>query len=277
MFDFYLGAKEDIQRDEAGYLLSVKRMLPRWCNGIPDSEYLALYDLISANLTGKPMNFIETGVGASTIMLYHFAAKTGGRVFSWDTNALKASYLRGVITETLNRYHRANLDDTWTFVGFDSISPHLGLPILQEFKTKIDFTFFDSEHTSQRLLTELKMAIPSLADNAIVAIDDGNYDYVYANTAFINIQRKKLGLATLDEGSLKDNKGPCFWQAVEGSLKENFNTVEHVEDTYKTRFREDLFFAYFKNEKSVIATVGMEKMDNLSHRFDAWRVRSRRQ
>ena len=47
MYDFYFGTRGEIDSDPKKFLLTIKRMLPRWCNSIPDSEYLALYDVIS--------------------------------------------------------------------------------------------------------------------------------------------------------------------------------------------------------------------------------------
>ena len=47
MYDFCLGDKDEIMADEEGYLLSVKRMLPRWLNSIPDSEFIAIHRLLS--------------------------------------------------------------------------------------------------------------------------------------------------------------------------------------------------------------------------------------
>ena len=42
MYDFYFGSKEDIAKDETKFLIAIKRMMPRWVNSLPDSEYLAL-------------------------------------------------------------------------------------------------------------------------------------------------------------------------------------------------------------------------------------------
>ena len=70
MFDFYFGTREEIAQDEKKFLLSVKRMLPRWVNSIPDSEYLAIYDSLESLSTksARPV-IVETGAGASTIVL----------------------------------------------------------------------------------------------------------------------------------------------------------------------------------------------------------------
>ncbi len=45
MFDIYLGTK-DIFIEERKFLLTVKRVLPRWVTSIPDSEYFTIYDYL---------------------------------------------------------------------------------------------------------------------------------------------------------------------------------------------------------------------------------------
>ena len=42
MYDFYFGTRKEIEEDPKNWLLTIKRMLPRWPNGIPDTEYIAL-------------------------------------------------------------------------------------------------------------------------------------------------------------------------------------------------------------------------------------------
>lgn len=51
--------------------------------------------------------------------------------------------------------------------------------------------FFDSEHTLNVLMSEIKAICNVLADTAVIAIDDANYSYVKCNTAYINMVRKK--------------------------------------------------------------------------------------
>ena len=123
MYDFYFGTRDEIDSDPKKFLLTIKRMLPRWCNSIPDSEYLALYDVINGlPLPDKPV-FVETGSGASTIILCYFALKTGGEVFTWDINGSKLAYLRSVLNDTLMRhYEEENLSNHWKYITFDSNS-----------------------------------------------------------------------------------------------------------------------------------------------------------
>ncbi|HOK81104.1 MAG TPA: hypothetical protein PK354_09655, partial [bacterium] len=108
-----------------------------------------------------------------------------------------------------------------------------------------------------------------MADKAIVAIDDGNYNYIRENTAYINMLRKKMDLPEI---SLENNEGEPFWKRVEEILKKNFRKVIHVDDSYKKNFKDDLFWAYFRNDRTAMADMKMEKTENLIHRFDAWYV-----
>ena len=59
MYDFMLGTREEIVADPRRYLLSVKRMLPRWANSLPDSEFHALIDLVAYQDRDRPV-FVET-------------------------------------------------------------------------------------------------------------------------------------------------------------------------------------------------------------------------
>ena len=47
MYDFHFGTKEKIEKNPLEWLIFIKRMLPRWCNSIPDSEFIALHETLS--------------------------------------------------------------------------------------------------------------------------------------------------------------------------------------------------------------------------------------
>lgn len=273
MYDFYFGTREAVQNDEKKFLLSVKRMLPRWCNSIPDSEYLALVDILEENFAKPHPVLVETGTGASTIVLLHHALKYDGVLFSWDFVGPKAAYLRGVIQDTLLNYDRKNIFDYWKSVAFDSLSPHLGLSVLSDLVDQVDCCFLDSEHTLNTVLGELERLNSLLTDGSVVTMDDANYDYRHTNFAYINMQRKKLGLSDL--ASPPDNHTAPFYQEVESYLRNRWERVVHLEDNYKTSYQQDLFFAYHNAERATMNEAGMEKLGNLEHRFDAWRVSGR--
>ena len=46
MYDFHFGSKEEIRDRDEDFLIFIKRLLPRWVNGIPDSECLAIYRIL---------------------------------------------------------------------------------------------------------------------------------------------------------------------------------------------------------------------------------------
>src|SRR5258705_212924 len=146
MYDFYFGTRAEIEKDEKKFLLSVKRMLPRWVNSIPDSEYLAIYDdLESLDRKGKKPVLVETGVGASSIVMIYYAMKYDGTLYSWDFQSEKGAYIRQICTDTLSAVTGKNIFATWKFIAYDSKSPYLGVPALKELVEAVDFGFFDSE------------------------------------------------------------------------------------------------------------------------------------
>ena len=276
MYDFYLGSREEIARDEKRFLLAIKRMMPRWVNSIPDSEYLALASLIDGLGTdsdNKKLTIVETGVGASSLACIFYAMKHNGLALSWDFNTEKGSLIRTVCTETMGKYFGKSVDSYWKLVGYHSLSPHLGLPILGELVDHVDLFFHDSEHVWSTIRAELGEIMPLLRDGGIVALDDANQDYLHTNVAYINTFRKKLGLLPVPR--LEDNLTDQFYVETERLLKKFWGNVEHLPDLYKNNFRTDSYFNYYDAEFDVKASLGTERMENLEHRFDSWRVSAR--
>jgi len=271
MYDFYFGEKGDIDKDPKKFLLAIKRMLPRWCNSIPDSEYLALYDLLfELNLSDGSV-LVETGSGASSIVLCYFALKTKGQLYSWDISGNKLSFLRSVLQDTLGRYFLdVNLAKHWKYVAYSSISEFAGISMLKELGKKVDAAFLDSEHTWEVLSKEVENVSEVFGDRALLAIDDGNYSYIKYNNAYINMIRKKHSLGPIPDDP--KNNGKCFWQAVDGYLKEKFKKVEYLEDNYKKTYQSDIFWSYYKSDRETMSGLAMEKTDDLQHRFDAWKI-----
>jgi predicted O-methyltransferase YrrM len=271
MYDFYFGNDQEIAADEEKYLISIKRMLPKWMNSIPDSEFLALNRLASTIEKDKPV-FVETGLGASTLTLLFNVIKNNGVLYSWDTNSEKASQIRIACSETICQYFKCNIGDHWKVISSFSTSPYAGLSILSELDLKVDLFFHDSEHVLDVILGELEAVHSRLSEGALVCMDDANYDFKHTNTAFLNIIRKKLSPKLPPIGELDNNKSSVFYVEVENFLKEKFSKVEKLKDTYKDEYADDLFFKYFNNELQIKSSLKMEKLDQLEHRFDAWRV-----
>ena len=144
MYDFYFTDMKNIKKNPEKFLIFVKRLLPRWANGIPDSECIAIFKLLE-DLRKKKKNklvLIETGSGASSIAMFLHCALRGGECFL-DTNASKGSFLKSVINESICKVLKCDLNKIWTFISYDSTDKNAGLEILKELKVKADFGFFD--------------------------------------------------------------------------------------------------------------------------------------
>lgn len=273
MYDFYFGSKEEIFKNEKDYLLTVKRMMPRWCNSIPDSEFLAIYDDLSSSEICNPNSngvIVETGSGASTIVLSYFAFKYKKKIYTWDLNQNKLSYLRSIICDTHQRLFQTILHEHWIYIGYLSTSKDLGIPILGELNKKIDFGFFDSEHTAEVLRPEIELSLEHANNKAIFAFDDASYNYKYKNVSYVNVFRKKMGLPFIETTS--DNIGDPFYILAEGTIKKKFPQATKISDSYKKSFKDDLFWKYFSNDRNIMGSLGMEKLDELEHRYDSYRI-----
>jgi cephalosporin hydroxylase len=271
MYDFYYGTKEEILNNEEEYLLFLKRLLPRWVNGIPDSEYIALFNVLkNLNSNETPPNLVETGSGASSLVMFYYAATRGGHLYSWDTNGSKSSFLRNIVNDTICKSFELPLHKFWSNINFMSTNPYMGLGVLKELNVKVDFCMLDSYHTLNNVIGELELLSPSFNSTAYVALDDANYTNKYENFSYINMFRKKLGLSTVQEP--EDNKCEQYHIEAEKFLQNDFH-ISRVSDTYKDNYKDDIFFPYYSADKKVMNTVGMEKLDNLEHRFDAFEIK----
>src|SRR6267142_255174 len=154
MYDFNFGTPEKIREKPEEFLVFVKRLLPRWANGIPDSECIAIFRTLS-ELRNKEAVLIETGSGASSIALFLHCALYGGKMYSWDTNASKGSFLRSVVSDAIGRVLEVDVHKIWKFIGFDSTDQNIGISVLRELNHKADFGFFDSWHTLEHLMKEV--------------------------------------------------------------------------------------------------------------------------
>jgi hypothetical protein len=278
MYDFYFGTEEQIQKNEEKFLLSIKRMMPRWVNSLPDSEFLALAEIVNEqgkNLkSGGKLVTVETGAGASTLVFAFYAMKYNGIAYSWDYNSEKGSLIRTICNETMCNYFKKHINDYWKLIGHDSLSPYLGLPILHNLVNHVDVFFHDSEHTWKTVKAEIETVNPLLIDGSVVAIDDANQDFLHTNMAYINTYRKKLGLDAIAEVS--NNNSGAFYINAQELLSSNWENVEHIQDLYKKSYMNDPYFAYYDSEFEIKSSLGTERLNNLEHRFDSWRVANRK-
>ena len=141
---------------------------------------------------------------------------------------------------------------------------------MSELGTKADFGFFDSWHTLDHLMKEIKLFEGVVSDDFIIALDDAYYRKKYDNYSYINMLRKKVGLGIIDEP--EDNLCNPFYVEVEEYLKKRHSIVEKIDDTYKKDYKDDVFFKYYEGDRNFMNTMGLEEKEKLDHRFDAWRI-----
>ncbi|MDD9904940.1 MAG: class I SAM-dependent methyltransferase [Rhodospirillaceae bacterium] len=273
MYDFMLGTREEIVADPRRYLLSVKRMLPRWANSLPDSEFHALIDLVAYQDRDRPV-FVETGVGASTLLFLHYAMARGGHVYSWDLNGSKASFIRSVAAETLEPHHGRPISDHWTFVSAMSLAPHTGLAAVCQLTDRIDMSMHDSDHTWDTITGEIDSLLPSLADGAIVCVDDANQIYVHTYEPIVNMTRKKAGLPPIEP--LADNRDEPHYKRLPSFFEKRFERVEYPKHSFAQRLQEDPFYAWYSADREGMGKLGMERLEDLEGRFVAVQLSGRR-
>ncbi|MBI1870509.1 MAG: class I SAM-dependent methyltransferase [Chlamydiae bacterium] len=277
MYDYYMGTLEKIIENEAEYLISIKRLLPKWLNGIPDCEFLALFKITETlaeetKLKGRKLVIAETGVGASTIVFIYSALKHGGHVYTWDLNPEKASQIRGVCVETLGQMFHKEMSSSWHLIPYDSVSNELGLPILKGMVDHIDCFFHDGDHVWNTIIKELNAVDFLLGDGSVVAIDDAQYDFIHTNEFIVNVLRRKMGLSDV---KFEDNRGTPFYRAAEEYLEKHWKKLENLASSYRHSYRDDLFFKYYDADMGTRRSLGSDRFANQEHRFEAWRVSGR--
>ncbi len=279
MYDFYFGTRQEVLADEPRFLLSIKRMLPKWMNSIPDWEFMALcrlLQLLARSRRGRPLVLAEAGAGASSLALAYFAMKSGGRAYSWDLNGEKGSQLRSVMTETFGALFSASINCHWRLVAFSSVSPHLGLSILGELEQGVDFYMHDSHHVLRTVLEEFRMVNPFLRERAVVALDDAHYDYVHTDEAYVNIMRKKLGLLPITP--IAGNRRKPFHTEVRGLLDRRWRQVEPLDGFYRGTAAAEPMLNGFDTDTRVRGNGAAKpaRARDLTRRLHAWRLRGKR-
>jgi hypothetical protein len=101
-------------------------------------------------------------------------------------------------------------------------------------------------------------------------LDDANYNYKYRNIAYINVFRKKMGLAAV--ACPPDNITDNFYVLAERSIKQAYPKSSKIADTYKSDYKSDIFWEYFSNDRTIMNNLDMEKMKELEHRYDSFKV-----
>ena len=268
MYDFYFLGQEHLRQDISEYLIFVKRTLPRWVNSIPDNEFLEVYQQACETLQPGDV-VVETGCGASSLALVAAAIQTGGEVFSWDLNGSKLELMGNVAFQTIGRAMGADINKYWHPITYSSTGSYLGIEIIQEKKRSVGLAFLDSYHTLEHVIEEIRLVSDSLRPGAAVIIDDAYYTNKSLNYSYLNLMRKKLGMAEIPEP--EENISQPYWYHVEAFLKKKFETVTSL-DAVQRADLDDVFFRYYAQDRMAINEFGMEDESQLQDRFKMWTV-----
>ena len=91
MYDYNFRVGKSPKKNPEKFLIFIKRLLPRWANGISDSECVAIFKILKSlkQKKKKRLVLLETGCGASTLAMFLYCALYGGTMYSWDINGSK--------------------------------------------------------------------------------------------------------------------------------------------------------------------------------------------
>ena len=273
MYDFNFTDKKIIKKNPEKFLIFIKRLLPRWINGIPDSECIAIFKLLKnfKKKNKKKLVLLETGCGASTIAMYIYCALYGGKMYSWDTNSSKGSFLTTVIVQAVDRILGSSVHKIWTFISYNSTDCNVGLVVLKELKIKADFCFFDSLHTLSHLIKEIKFFEKVASRKFLIALDDAYYKKKYKNYSYLNMIRKKINLKRVIEP--KRNVCLPFYLEVKKYLKsKKYSKVVLVNNFYKKNYKNDIFFSYYASDIIFQNKIKMQEANKIKNRFEVFSV-----
>lgn len=264
MYNYIYGTKKQILENPINFLIFVKRLLPKYVNSLPDTAVVSFYEILKNN--NKNSNgIVETGVGASTVILFFFSYYFKKKLYTFDFNPDKISLIRKVIIESICLPLNININKYWQPIASDSLDKYTGIRCLKEFKKKVNFGFFDSAHSLNHLIKEIDVFCEISTKNFIIGIDDGekkdnrefHYDYV-------NMIRNKIGLKNIKNPTF--NKCNFFYKEIETYLKKSFKKTEKIKTFFEKNFKNDLYFNYFGNDISYVGIEDKKKIDNFKYK-----------
>ena len=263
MFDYIYGNKRDILKNPEKFIIFVKRLLPKYANSLLDSAAISIFREIK-KLKGANNLIIETGVGASTIVLFVASYIYKKKLFTFDINPDKISLIRQVINDAICRPLKANIFDYWTYVPSNSLDKYTGIPALKEFKKKPQFAFLDSYHSLEHLKKEVIEFTKIASKEFILGIDDGNHENSRSfSLGYTNMIRYKMGLKKISNP--KQNISPPFFHEVNNILKKNFKSVKKLETFFQKNYQNDLWFNYFGADIVYDALIDKKGVDDFKY------------
>ena len=238
-YSFIINPKKFSKKD---LLLNIKKILPKYLNGIPDRVALSILKTIEK--TNSKHNILETGTGASTIAMFLGVILKKKKLFTFDTNQAKLDTIKQIMNSIICEPLNIDINDYWVPILSNSTNPYIGIKSLKSIKKKFDFCFLDSEHTLINLNDELDLFFDLTPDKFYIGIDDGHMRYKWVNIDYVNLIRSR---AKLKKISISDNICQKFSTEVFKKLKKKFKKVKIVETVKKYHSKKDLYYEYYQN------------------------------
>ena len=272
MYDYTFEESQNPKKNPEEFLISVKRLLPRWANGIADSECIAIFRILKLlkHKKKKKLILLETGCGASTLALFLHCALYGGTMYSWDINGSRGSFVKSVISESVGKVLGVDVNKIWNFIACNSLDPNAGVRVIKELNKKADFGFFDSWHTLNHVMLELKAFEIVASSKFVVAFDDAYYTKKHTNDSYVNMLRHKLNLKKIKQP--KNNISKPLYIEVENYLKAKYKKVVELKGSYKANYNNDMFFDYFLYDRKFAIKIGMARKHKKAKLFAAFSV-----
>jgi hypothetical protein len=263
MFDFIYDSKKNILKNPEKFIIFVKRLLPKYANSLPDSAAISIFREIK-KLKGPNNLIIETGVGASTIVLFVASYIYKKKLFTFDINPDKILLIRQVINDAICRPLKVNIFDHWTYVPSNSLDKYTGIPALKEFNRKPQFAFLDSYHSLEHLKKEVIEFTKIASKEFILGIDDGNQiNSRFFPFGYTNMVRQKMGLKKISNP--KQNNSSFFFVEINNLLKKNFKSVKNLETFFQKNYQNDLWFNYFGADIAYDAKHDKKNIDDFKY------------
>jgi len=263
MYDFIYDSKKNILKNPEKFIIFVKRLLPKYANSLPDSAAISIFREIK-KLKGPNNLIIETGVGASTIVLFVASYIYKKKLFTFDINPDKILLIRQVINDAICRPLKVNIFDHWTYVPSNSLDKYTGIPALKEFNRKPQFAFLDSYHSLEHLKKEVIEFTKIASKEFILGIDDGNQiNSRFFPFGYTNMVRQKMGLKKISNP--KQNNSSFFFVEINNLLKKNFKSVKNLETFFQKNYQNDLWFNYFGADIAYDAKHDKKNIDDFKY------------
>jgi hypothetical protein len=244
MFDYIYSDKRNILRNPEKFIIFVKKLLPKYANSLPDSAAITLFREIKKLNKGRNNLIIETGVGASTIVMFIAAYFFNKKLYTFDINPDKIALIRQVINDAVCRPLKINIFNYWTYVPNNSLDKYTGIPALSELKNKPQFAFFDSLHSVEHLKEEVTEFLKISTNKLVIGLDDGNHsNSKFFPFGYTNMIRQKIGLKKIKNP--KDNLSPSFFFEINKLLKNNCKLTKKIHTFFEKNFQNDMWFHYF--------------------------------